>query len=77
MRPRFGVAVAHQLRQRQHQGVAGVDQVAVAGAQALLQPLVDGQEVLVEQVGVVLGVLEPEGRLGPGEQLHDAERLGE
>ena len=66
-----------QAGQGQHQGVAGVDQVAVAGRQVPLQLGVDCQQVPVEQVGAVLGLLEAQGRLHPRQELHQAERLGE
>ena len=39
--------------------------------------MIDRQQVLVEQVGAVLGVLEAQGRLDAALELHHAERLGQ
>src|SRR5207249_4994287 len=72
----FTGTVFNQLGKGQHQGVAGVEQVAVAGAQAAFQLQVHGQKMAIEHVGAVLGFLEAQGCLDAGLKLHDAERLG-
>jgi len=51
-------AVFDQLGQGENQGVAGLDQVAVARRQTLLQLVVDGKQVRIEDVGAILGLLQ-------------------
>jgi len=71
------VALFHQLGEGQHKRVSGVNEVAVARNQVLLNFRVNLQKMPIQEIRVILGVLEPQSRVNSTFQLHQAERFGE
>ncbi len=73
----FAGAGFDDFREGEHQGVAGLHQIAVAGSEILFQFGVDAQELAVERFGTLLGRLVNQGGLDAGHQLPATERLGQ